>query len=100
MMKPRLISPHSLFVFAIGLVLISSCRRSQSTDPLRNSSSPDIVTSPPEDEILRVHLLPNPHGRSKMVRIAVIAANPEGQWIGATTVSQFVRRTGTDLESL
>ncbi|MGE0680311.1 MAG: hypothetical protein AB7P69_05310, partial [Candidatus Binatia bacterium] len=51
---------------------------------------PDIVTSPPEDGILRVNLLPNPQGRSEMVRLTVIAANPEGQWIGATTVSKFV----------
>jgi hypothetical protein len=51
---------------------------------------PDLVTSPPEDGILRVNLLPNPHGRSEMVRITVIAANSEGQWIGATTVSKFV----------
>lgn len=51
---------------------------------------PDIITSPPEDGILHVNLLPNPQGRGEMVRITVIAANPEGQWIGATTVSKFV----------
>lgn len=51
---------------------------------------PDIVTSPPEDGVLRINLLPNPQGRSEMVRLTVIAANPEGQWIGATTVSKFV----------
>lgn len=51
---------------------------------------PDIVASPPEDGILRVNLLPNPQGRSEMVRITVIAATVEGQWIGATTVSKFV----------
>jgi hypothetical protein len=53
---------------------------------------PDIITSPPEDGILRMNLLPNPQGRSEMVRITVIAANSEGQWIGATTVSKFVPR--------
>jgi hypothetical protein len=51
---------------------------------------PDIVTPLPEEGALQAHLLPNPQGRSEMVRITVIAANSEGQWIGATTVSKFV----------
>lgn len=51
---------------------------------------PDIVASPPEDGILRVNLLPNPQGRSEMVRITVLAVTSEGQWIGATTISKFV----------
>lgn len=51
---------------------------------------PDLVTPLPEDGVLHAHLLPNPQGRSEMVRITVIAATPEGQWIGATTISKFV----------
>jgi ketosteroid isomerase-like protein len=51
---------------------------------------PDIVTALPEDGILEANLIPNPQGRSEMVRITVIAADADGKWIGATTVSKFV----------
>jgi hypothetical protein len=51
---------------------------------------PDIVTSLPEDGVLHANLLPNPQNRSEMVRITVIAASSEGQWVGATTISKFV----------
>ncbi len=51
---------------------------------------PDIVTALPDDGILRAHLLPNPQGRSEMVRVTVIAAAADGHWVGATTVSKFV----------
>jgi len=51
---------------------------------------PDIVTALPEDGVLHANLLPNPQGRGEMVRITVIAASVDGQWIGATTVSKFV----------
>jgi hypothetical protein len=51
---------------------------------------PDIVTVLPEDGILHAQLTPNPQGRSEMVRITVIAATSEGEWVGATTVSKFV----------
>lgn len=51
---------------------------------------PDIVTTLPEDGILHAQLLPNPQGRSEMVRITVIAADSEGNWVGATTISKFV----------
>ena len=54
---------------------------------------PDLVTSLPEEGILRANLLPNPQGRGEMVRITVIAASLDGQWIGATTVSKFVPGT-------
>ncbi len=53
---------------------------------------PDIVTSLPEDGVLHANLLPNPQGRSEMVRITIIAATPDGQWVGATTISKFVPR--------
>ena len=51
---------------------------------------PDIITPLPEDGVLQVNLLPNPQGRSEMVRITVIAADPAGKWVGATTVSKLV----------
>jgi ketosteroid isomerase-like protein len=51
---------------------------------------PDIVTELPDDGVLRAHLLPNPQGRSEMVRVTVIAAAADGHWIGATTISKFV----------
>jgi len=51
---------------------------------------PDIVTPLPDDGVLQANLLPNPQGRSEMVRITVIAANPAGKWVGATTVSKLV----------
>lgn len=51
---------------------------------------PDIVTSLPDDGVLRAHLLPNSQGRSEMVRVTVIAAARDGQWVGATTISKFV----------
>lgn len=51
---------------------------------------PDIMTTLPDDGVLRAHLLPNPQGRSEMVRITIIAAAPDGQWVGATTISKFV----------
>jgi hypothetical protein len=51
---------------------------------------PDIVTALPDDGMLNAKLLRNPQGRSEMVRITVIAADPTGQWVGATTVSKFV----------
>jgi ketosteroid isomerase-like protein len=51
---------------------------------------PDIVTSLPDDGVLHAHLLPNPQGRSEMVRVTVIAAAGDGQWVGATTISKFV----------
>lgn len=51
---------------------------------------PDIVTALPEDGILEANLIPNPQGRGEMVRITVIAADTDGKWIGATTVSKFV----------
>jgi hypothetical protein len=54
---------------------------------------PDIVTPLPEDGVLHAQLLPNPQGRGEMVRITVIAANQDGQWVGATTISRFVLGT-------
>jgi ketosteroid isomerase-like protein len=51
---------------------------------------PDIVAPLPKDGTLQAHLLPNPQGRSEMVRITVIATDPAGKWIGATTVSKLV----------
>ena len=51
---------------------------------------PDIVTDLPDDGVLQANLLPNPQGRSEMVRITVIAADAEGKWVGATTVSKLV----------
>ncbi len=51
---------------------------------------PDIVTLLPDDGVLQANLLPNPQGRSEMVRITVIAASPAGKWVGATTVSKLV----------
>ena len=51
---------------------------------------PDIVTTLPDDGVLQANLLPNPQGRSEMVRITVIAADPAGKWLGATTVSKLV----------
>ena len=51
---------------------------------------PDIVTPLPNNGILQANLLPNPQGHSEMVRITVIAADPVGKWIGATTVSKLV----------
>jgi len=51
---------------------------------------PDIVTPLPTDGILQANLLPNPQGRSEMVRITVIAADPAGKWVGATTMSKLV----------
>ena len=51
---------------------------------------PDLVTSLPEDGVLQAHLLPNPQGRGEMVRLTLIAENPKGQWIGATTISKFI----------
>ncbi len=51
---------------------------------------PDILTSLPEDGVLRAHLLPNLQGHSEMVRVTVIAAAKDGQWVGATTISKFV----------
>jgi ketosteroid isomerase-like protein len=51
---------------------------------------PDIVTPLPDDGVLHAHLLPNPQGRSEMVRITVIAAALDGHWVGATIVSKFV----------
>jgi len=51
---------------------------------------PDIVTALPEDGVLEANLIPNPQGRGEMVRITVIAADTDGKWVGATTVSKFV----------
>jgi len=51
---------------------------------------PDIVTPLPDDGVLQANLLPNPQRRSEMVRITVIAADPAGKWVGATTVSKLV----------
>ena len=51
---------------------------------------PDIVAPLPKDGTLQANLLPNPQGRSEMVRITVIATDPAGKWIGATTVSKLV----------
>jgi ketosteroid isomerase-like protein len=64
---------------------------------------PDIVAPLPEDGILQANLLPNPQGRSEMVRITVIAADPAGKWVGATTVSKLVpgarrKKTGESRE--
>jgi hypothetical protein len=57
---------------------------------------PDVITLLPADGVLRTDLLPNPQGRSEIVRITVIAADLTGKWQGATTVSTLVpspRRT-------
>jgi len=51
---------------------------------------PDIVTPLPDDGALQANLLPNPQGRSEMVRITVIAVDSAGKWVGATTVSKLV----------
>ena len=51
---------------------------------------PDIVTPLPDDGMLNANLLRNPQGRSEMLRITVIAEDPTGAWIGATTVSKFI----------
>lgn len=51
---------------------------------------PDIVTPLPEDGVLQKNLLPNPKGLSEMVKVTIIAANPQGEWMGATMVSKFV----------
>lgn len=51
---------------------------------------PDIVTTLPDDGVLRAQLIRNPQGRSEMVRITIIAVSSDGQWIGATTISKFV----------
>ena len=51
---------------------------------------PDIVLPLPEDGVLAAPLLPNPQGRGEMVRVTVIAATPDGEWLGATTVSRFI----------
>jgi hypothetical protein len=51
---------------------------------------PDIVTMLPNDGVLTANLLRNPPGRSEMVRITVIAEDPNGTWVGATTVSKLV----------
>lgn len=51
---------------------------------------PDIVTALPEDGVLHAQLIPNPQGRSEMVRITIIAVASDGQWVGATTISKFV----------
>jgi len=66
---------------------------------------PDIVTPLPDDGVLQANLLPNPQGRSEMVRITVIAADPAGKWLGATTVSKFVpgmprKKKGTPQETV
>lgn len=51
---------------------------------------PDIVTTLPDDGVLRAQLIRNPQGRSEMVRVTIIAVSSDGQWIGATTISKFV----------
>ncbi len=51
---------------------------------------PDVEARLPEDGRLEAHLLPNPQGLSEMVRVTVIAADVQGDWQGATTVSRLV----------
>jgi len=51
---------------------------------------PDLVLPLPEDGILHVRLLPNLQKRGEMVRLTIIAANQQGEWLGATTISKFV----------
>ncbi|MGE0684716.1 MAG: hypothetical protein AB7P69_27885, partial [Candidatus Binatia bacterium] len=47
-MKQRLISLRSLFVFTAGLLLVSSCQRSQPTDPQQSSPSQSAAAVPPD----------------------------------------------------
>ena len=51
---------------------------------------PDVEARLPEDGRLEANLLPNPQGVSEMVRVTVIAADVQGDWQGATTVSKLV----------
>ncbi|MGE0823342.1 MAG: nuclear transport factor 2 family protein [Candidatus Binatia bacterium] len=51
---------------------------------------PEITTDLPEDGILNVTLARNLKGLSEMVKITVIAIDPDGSWVGATTMSKFV----------
>lgn len=51
---------------------------------------PDVEALLPEDGRLEANLLPNPQGVSEMVRVTVIAADVQGDWQGATTVSKLV----------
>jgi len=55
---------------------------------------PDIVTMLPENGILTANLLRNPPGHNEMVRITVITEDPEGKWLGATTISKFISGVG------
>ena len=51
---------------------------------------PDVDALLPRDGRLEANLLPNPQGVSEMVRVTVIAADVQGDWQGATTVSKLV----------
>lgn len=51
---------------------------------------PDIDALLPRNGRLETNLLPNPQGVSEMVRVTVIAADVQGDWQGATTVSKLV----------
>ena len=51
---------------------------------------PDVEARLPKDGRLEANLLPNPQGVSEMVRVTVIAADVQGDWQGATTVSKLV----------
>lgn len=55
---------------------------------------PDIVTMLPENGMLTANLLRNPPGHNEMVRITVITEDPEGKWLGATTISKFIPGVG------
>ncbi len=51
---------------------------------------PDVEAPLPKGGRLETNLLPNPQGVSEMVRVTVIAADVQGDWRGATTVSKLV----------
>ena len=57
---------------------------------------PDIVTMLPENGTLTANLLRNPPGHNEMVRVTVITEDPEGKWLGATTISKFVPGVGKE----